>query len=40
MDICIYSVKANSLAGNIRAYTVTAQKDQKLQDNQLGISKI
>ena len=29
MDICIYSVKANSQAGNIRAYTVTAQKGQR-----------
>ena len=35
-----YSVKANSQAGNIRAYVMTTQKTPKLQDVQLGFSKI
>ena len=39
MDICIYSVKANSQAGNITVYITTTQRP-KSQDNQIGISKI
>ena len=39
MDVRIYSVKANSQAGNITAYIMTTQRP-KPQDIELGILKI
>ena len=39
MDVCIYSVKANCHAGNVRVYMVTKQKSQSREMLRKGSQK-